>query len=38
MALPELAVMQQTFELLYPLDPEARRRVLRLLCRSMFSM
>jgi hypothetical protein len=29
MALPELAVMQQTFELLLQLDPQARRRVLK---------
>jgi hypothetical protein len=29
MALPELAVMQQTFELLHQLDPQARRRVLK---------
>jgi outer membrane biosynthesis protein TonB len=29
MALPELAVMQQTFELLYQLDPPARRRVIK---------
>jgi hypothetical protein len=29
MALPELAVMQQTFELLHELDPHARRRVLK---------
>jgi len=29
MALPELTVMQQTFELLHPLDPQARRRVLK---------
>lgn len=29
MALPELAVMQQTFELLQQLDPKARRRVLK---------
>ncbi len=29
MALPELAVMQQTFELLHQLDPKARRRVLK---------
>lgn len=29
MSLPELAVMQQTFELLHHLDPKARRRVLK---------
>jgi hypothetical protein len=29
MALPELTVMQQTFELLHQLDPQARRRVLK---------
>lgn len=29
MALPELAVMQQAFELLHPLDPKARHRVLK---------
>jgi hypothetical protein len=29
MALPELAVMQQTFELLHQLDPQAQRRVLK---------
>ncbi|MEV8504605.1 hypothetical protein AB0368_07205 [Actinoplanes sp. NPDC051475] len=29
MALPELTVMQQTFELLHPLDSHARRRVLK---------
>ncbi len=29
MALPELAVMQQAFELLHQLDPKARRRVLK---------
>ncbi|RSM42178.1 hypothetical protein DMB66_55015 [Actinoplanes sp. ATCC 53533] len=29
MALPELTVMQQSFELLYQLDPQARRRVLK---------
>jgi hypothetical protein len=29
MVLPELAVMEQTFELLQTLDPQARRRVLR---------
>src|SRR5690349_552242 len=29
MALPELAVMQQTYELLHQLDPHARRRVLK---------